>query len=341
MARPSGHEGGDDAEPSRPATIYDVARVAGVSHQLVARYLRGEGVRPANRDKVIAALAVMDYRPNMTARSLATSSSHRIAVLTQEIGQVGPALIAQGASAEARANGYLLDIIALDVTDADAIGATLRELNQEELAGVLVLASTDEMVEAFERASFRVPAFFGAEHDEASGATSPQFSSVAFEELIDKLYALGHRDFFHLAGPRTWAAARNRERAYHQALVGHGLQSVGTAYGDWSPASGYAAARFVPPEATAVVVANDQMAIGVMRGLAELGRSVPEDVSVTGVDDIPEAEYVSPPLTTVSIDFVEQGRASFRRLLAQIRGASLDEPIQSAHVVMRQSTGRR
>jgi len=341
VSEPSAREEPPAQAPAlrRPPTIYDVAEVAGVSHQLVSRYLKGEtGIRPANRDRVIAALAQLEYRPNMTARSLATSRPHRVAVLTHEIGQVGPGLIAQGASAEARRHGYLFDLVTLDFTDRAAIDDVLGALNQREIAGVLALASTDEVIEAFRQTVFHVPAFVAAEADEATGTVSSELNSIGFDQLVNRLYADGHRHFFHLGGPRTWVAARNRELAYHRALDRYGLTSAGTAYGDWSAASGYAAAAAVPTEATAVISANDQMAIGVMRGLLDLGRPVPEAVSVTGVDDIPEAEFVSPPLTTVRVDFEEQGRAAFRRLLAQIQGDQIIEPVQPAEVVIRRST---
>lgn len=322
----------------RPATIYDVARVAGVSHQLVSRYLKGEkGIKPANREKVVAALAQLDYRPNMTARVLATRRSHRIAVLTHEIGQVGPALIAQGASSEARAHGYLLDIVTLDATDRAAIDDAIRDVNQQEIAGVLALASTDEVVAAFSTASFRVPTYVGTEDElENVGLTSRSFPG--FESLVEHLHSLGHIRIFHIAGPRTWIAGRNREAAFHRALGRLGLESSGVAHGDWSAASGWAAAGSIPRDVTAIVAANDQMAIGAMRRLLDEGRRIPEDVAVAGVDDIPEAAYVSPPLTTLRLHFEEQGRASVRRLLEQLHGEQEHPAVQAAELVVRAST---
>ena len=332
-----------DPAAARPATIYDVARLAGVSHQLVSRYLKGEkGIKPSNREKVAAALRALDYRPNMTARLLATSRSHRIAVLTHEIGQVGPARIVQGASAEARRNGYVLDIITLDATDRAAIDDAIQELNQQEIAGILALASTDEVVAAFKEADFTVPAYVGTEDDDEGGnADGPSARSFpGYDALVDHLYELGHRRFFHIAGPRSWIAGRNREAAYLRAVDRVGARSLGVVHGDWSPASGYAAGAGVPPEVTAVVVGNDQMAIGAVRRLLEDGRSVPGQISVVGVDDVQEAAYITPPLTTLRVHFEEQGRATVRRLLEQIRGEVEHVPVQEAELVVRESTGR-
>ncbi|GAA3334674.1 substrate-binding domain-containing protein [Curtobacterium albidum] len=327
------------SDAQRPATIYDVARVAGVSHQLVSRYLKGEkGIRPANRDKVVAALRELDYRPNMTARLLATSRSHRIAVLTHEIGQVGPAQIAQGASAEARAHGYVLDIVTLDTTDRHAIDEAIGELNQQEIAGVLALASTDEVVAAFQAAEFSVPVYVGTEDDERIEAGPTERSFPGFDTIVDHLRELGHHDFFHVGGPHAWIAARNREAAYKRAVRRVGGIDHGSIAGDWSASSGYQAAGAIPPGVTAVVVANDQMAIGVVRRLIEDGRRVPDDVSVTGVDDVPEAAYITPPLTTLRVQFEEQGRASVRRLLERLHGDTEHVPAQRVELVVRQST---
>ena len=158
---------------SKPATIYDVAKLAGVSHQTVSRFIKGyQGIRPATREKVVSALDQLGYRPNLTARSLKSGRSHRIAALTHEINQIGPSRIVQGASMAARQAGYLLDIIALDMGDPAAIQEALDLAAQLDVAGVLALASTDEMAEAFQHTDFRVPVVFAAEVERLRGGTS-------------------------------------------------------------------------------------------------------------------------------------------------------------------------
>ncbi len=114
-----------------------------------------------------------------------------------------------------------------------------------------------------------------------------------------------------LAGPSAWSAARNRARAFETAVAARGLVSVGVVHGDWSARSGHEAVSALPPslDFTAVVAANDQMALGVLLALRERGLRVPEDVSITGVDDIPDAAYFSPPLTTLQVDFVARDAA--------------------------------
>lgn len=332
-----------DVDPTKTPTIYDVARLAEVSHQTVSRFLRGyQGIRPETRERVLKALHELDYRPNLAARSLTTGRSHRIGALTHEIDQVGPSKIAQGASIAAREAGYLLDIVTLDMSNRDAINQALELIMQHDLAGVLALSSTDEMTQAFEAADFRVPAYIAAEEDDARGGHPSEITSVGLPALLSHLAGLGHQRLLHIAGPTAWSAARNRVRAYERAVAKHGLGSHGVLYGDWSAKSGYDAIMSLkaPLPVTAVVAANDQMALGAMLALTERGYRIPEDVSVTGIDDIPEAAYFAPPLTTLRVDFATQGRNAVEQLLAQIEHLVLPpRPALPSRLVARKSTG--
>ncbi|GHH75122.1 LacI family transcriptional regulator [Promicromonospora soli] len=327
----------------RPATIYDVAREAGVSHQTVTRVLKDyPSIRPHTRERVLEALERLDYRPNLTARSLTTGRSHRIGALTHELQQFGPSSVAQGAAAQARESGYLLDIVSLDMSDVAEIEQALDLLHQHDLAGVLALSSNDEMTEAFGRARFRVPAYIATEEDEPFSAHPSELTTVGFPALVNHLAELGHREFLHVAGPEAWMAARNRARAYTSALEARGLHSAGTIHGDWSARSGYEAiaglGRDIP--ATAIVAANDQTALGVLRALHERGLKVPEDVSVTGVDDIPDAAYFTPPLTTLQVDFETQGRNAVQQLLSLMNHSTAPETTTlPSRLVVRRSTG--
>lgn len=330
-------------DPAKPATIYDVARFAGVSHQTVSRFLRGyEGIRPETRDRVINALQELGYRPNLAARSLTTGRSHRIGALTHEIDQVGPSKIAQGASLAARQAGYLLDIVTLDMSNRDAINEALELIMQHDLAGVLALSSTDEMTQAFEAADFRVPAYVAAESDDARGGHPSELSSVGLPALVGHLASLGHERVLHIAGPTTYSAARNRVRAYQRAAAECGMSSQGVLDGDWSAKSGYDAIMALsgPLTFTAVVAANDQMALGAILALTERGYRIPDDVSVTGIDDIPEAAYFAPPLTTLRVDFATQGRIAVEQLLARIENRVLPHsPSLPSSLIVRKSTG--
>lgn len=332
-----------ETQPSveRPATIYDVARVAGVSHQTVSRLLKGyAGIRPETRDRVDGAIRELGYRPNLTARSLTTGRSHRIAALTHEITQVGPSKILEGANMAARDAGYLLDVITLDVHDPAAIRESINVALQFDLAGVLALSSTDEVTDAVNSSTFRGPLYLATGHDKLPSDSASITSGLI--EVVRHLADFGHRDVMHIAGPRTWVGARNRTREYEAAVVELGLRNRGVIHGDWSARSGYEAIASLPDgfSATAFVAANDQTALGAILALNERGFSVPDDVSVTGVDDTPEAAYFSPPLTTLRLDFNAQGRDAVLQLLALIDDT--DPPPLSPRrpeLIVRRSTG--
>lgn len=331
------------SKSTKAATIYDVAKAAGVSHQTVSRFLKGyEGIRPQTREKVVQALDELGYRPNLTARSLKSGQSHRIGALTHEISQVGPARIVEGASAAAREAGYVLDIVSLDTRNPSAIEESLALITQHDLAGVLALGVTDEMTKAFEATSFGVPAYVAAESDGLSDDPRAALSRVGVPALIAHLAELGHRRFVHLAGPTEWSASRNRVRAYELAIHAQSLQSVAILHGDWSARSGYRAIADLSklPDATAFVAANDQMALGAMLALKERGLRIPADVSVVGIDDIPEAAYLDPPLTTVRNDFESQGRAAMHQLLARIENTEvLPSGVKPPLLIVRRSSG--
>jgi DNA-binding LacI/PurR family transcriptional regulator len=148
--------------------------------------------------------------------------------------------------------------------------------------------------------------------DQLSGAVS------ATQLLLD----LGHRTVSHIAGPRDFLEAQQRVDGWRATLEAAGVEAPPILTGDWSPRSGYEVGRRLAedPEVTAVFVANDQMALGLLRALHEHGRDVPGDISVVGFDDVPEAEFFSPPLTTIRQDFAEMGRRGLHLLLAQIDG---------------------
>ena len=174
--------------------------------------------------------------------------------------------------------------------------------------------------------------------DPAAGA------AAATQHLLD----LGHRTVWHIAGPMDWLEAEARRDAWRDTLASAGAaQPDVLSHGDWSPRSGYEAGRLLVErnaageDITAVFVANDQMALGVLRALREAGLDVPRDVSIVGFDDIPEAEFFSPPLTTVRQDFAALGRNSIGVMLDQIEdGASHPPPrvVVPASLIVRSST---
>jgi DNA-binding LacI/PurR family transcriptional regulator len=169
------------------------------------------------------------------------------------------------------------------------------------------------------------------------GADQYGAARVAVRHLVES----GHRRIVHLAGPRDSVDARERERGWRDELAAHHLVAQITEAGDWTPSSGYAiGAGLDPTQFSAVFAANDQMAVGLIHALSDEGFRVPDDVSVIGFDDIPEAAHISPPLTTLRQDFQRLGHDMLATLLAQIEGApgpAEAEPSQP-RLIVRSST---
>jgi DNA-binding LacI/PurR family transcriptional regulator len=153
--------------------------------------------------------------------------------------------------------------------------------------------------------------------------------------VTEHLLAAGHSTVWHVAGPGDWLEAGARVAGWRAALEEAGAEVPEPLVGDWTPLSGYRAGQELAgratagrirgrgPEVTAVFVANDQMALGVMRALREAGLSVPGRVAVAGFDDIPESEFFAPPLTTVRQDFAAVGQASIRLLVSRLEAATV------------------
>ncbi|MWV47790.1 LacI family DNA-binding transcriptional regulator [Rathayibacter sp. VKM Ac-2803] len=326
--------------PSRAATIYDVARRAGVSHQTVSRFLTGTGgIRPANRVRVEEALRALNYRTNTTARSLATRRTHRLGALVHELSGTGPGKTMQGASDAARRAGYSLDIVSVDALDGAELDDALATLGSRDLEGVLATAPTDAVHEALQALDLPLPI-----HIDRGGRRDGGASAVGTRLAVSHLLELGHRRIAHLAGPELWISAQDRSRAYEQSLREAGLPALPLVHGDWSSRSGYAAAPLLcsDPQVTAVVAANDRMALGLLLWLHDNDRRIPEDVSVVGFDDIAEAEFFHPPLTTIKQDFDAMGRAAVLTLIALVEDSSRAESVEypEPQLVVRASTAR-
>ena len=317
--------------PRRP-TIYDVAKLAGVSHQAVSRQLRGlSGVSPATGARIEAAAVELGYRPNQVARALATNSSRRIGALVFDLGEAGPAKIVEGAAAAARESGYVLDFISVEQNAPASIDAALKVLLDQDLAGIFAVGPSDVLNDRVHPDAFPIPVYFESEALDSPTDEPLSLNGRGAAIAMDALIRAGHRRIGHIAGPTAWASAENREIAYRRMVSERGLPELPVSRGDWSARSGYEAGLAWPLElgATALFVANDQMALGVLRALHERGIAIPGEMSVVGFDDIPEAEFMWPPLSTVRLDFVDQGR---RRLLALIDEIEGRTPAPTTHV---------
>lgn len=331
-------------QPGKRSTIYDVAIAASVSHQTVSRYLKGESnIDPQRSLRIEGALKELDYRPNFTARNLAKQRSSTIGVLTFDIAEHGPSRTILGIVEVARETGFLADLISLAPGDHESLESALRELEHRDLVALLVLAPNDALVSAIQGVALPLATYVWQEADDRVPGKDATVNELGVQKLVEHLYQLGHRRFFALHGPRDWVSARHRSTALTSAVAGLGGTLVGEAEGDWTARSGYEAVLSAANlnEATALVCANDQMALGALMALRERGIDVPGEMSVVGFDDIPESEFFFPPLTTINQDFVQQGRVAMSRLLSLL-DPNVSRPAVSQtepRLVVRASTG--
>lgn len=329
----------DGSKPS----IYDVAAVAGVSHPTVSRVLNEHpNIRATTREKVLSAIEQVGYTRNSIARALATSRTKRIGVLVDAPMQFGPGGTVRGVEEAARAAGYSVSTSSLGDDPSIGIGDGVEYLMAQGVDAICVVAPRSSSLAALSRHHPGVPTLVIASEAEPEMISASVDQQTGAREAIEHLIALGHRRILHLAGPLDWLDAREREIAWRAALEAAGLEVLEPAIGDWTSDSGYEFARHSPqvPAATAIFVANDQMALGVLHGLKERGLRVPDDVSVVGFDDTADARHFLPPLTTVRQDFHALGVASVGLLVQALEGIEPEtRTVTPVEFVRRESTG--
>jgi DNA-binding LacI/PurR family transcriptional regulator len=329
----------------RTAVMADVAKLAGVSHQTVSRVVNGSAhVRPETRRRVLAAMGELDYRPNPAARALVTGRSRTLGVVSFDTTLYGPASTLFAIEQAAHAAGYFITIVSLLVLDRASVLSAVERLRVQGVDGVLVITPQEGAAEALVNLPTNIPVVAV----EAGRPNSVPF--VAVDQFAGALSAtqllldLGHKTVWHVAGPRDFLEAQQRVDGWRSTLEAAGAEIPPVLVGDWSPRSGYRLGQQLAEDrdVTAIFVANDQMALGVLRALHEHGREIPREISVVGFDDIPEAQYFTPPLTTVRQDFSEMGRSAMRMLLELMQSSG--QPPQrvtiAPELVVRRSTAR-
>lgn len=318
----------------------DVAQHAGVSGQTVSRVVNASPrVDPATRARVEAAMSELGYRPHRAARALRTGRTQTIGLVVSTLANVGNSRMLQAVADAAAARGYALTVVTLGVREG--IGPAFERLRDQGVDGVVVLNEASALARDtppppdLELVVVDAPIIDGAAYsivqsDHAGGAS----------RATGHLLSLGHGTVHLLAGPDGSFAADERERGWRLALAAAAAREPSIVRGDWTAASGHsaAAAFAADPTVTAVFAANDQMALGAIRALAESGRRVPEDVSVVGFDDIADAADYRPPLTTVRQDFDTLGQRAVAALVDGIEAGRRRIETVPTRLVVRAST---
>ena len=329
-------------QAKRRPSMQDVARLAGVSQQTVSRVANGEKyVVPDKRERVFAAMRELGYRPNSAARAMKRGSFRTIGVLVDSLHSVGTRSLVEHLGEAAAERGYTTTLIPLRAarTDDDGAFTRLGEMTVDALVAVLPSKEAeDQAMGSLET----LPTVVIGRPGVSGTSTVDVDQREASAHAVNRLLELGHSTVHHLGGPPTFFTALEREEAWRQALGAQGRPVPPVERGDWTPGSGYQAMRRLLDQdsaPTAVFVANDQMALGAYRAIAEAGLSIPDDISVIGFDDIDEAPEFSPPLTTISQDWDVAAHEALRLALAMLEGHSGEVVTLPSRLIVRQSAG--
>jgi DNA-binding LacI/PurR family transcriptional regulator len=301
----------------------DVAKHAGVSHQTVSRVLNDSPlVRADTRQRVLDAIAQLGYRRNMAARMLATNRSRRIGMVSAHLVLYGPSMLSAAVQDAGHAAGYDVSLVGLAESSADCLREAVGRLLDQAVEALVIAVAHNDALTAIRALDLSIPVVLAqgisAGQPMAAGIDQHAGAVRATEHLLD----LGHPHVAHVTGPLDWVEAVQRRQGWRDAHTARGRLPGPELTGDWSAQSGFEAGLLIAddPSTTAVFVANDAMALGLFKALHERGRRIPEDVSVVGFDDAPEAAYYWPGLTTVRQDFTELGTRAVELTLRALDG---------------------
>jgi len=312
----------------RKARIEDVAVAARVSTQTVSRVINNRPeVLPATRERVLEAISLLGYEPSLFARGLAGNKSFIIGLIAEDLSEPMMAHFIAAVELEARKRGFFL-LVSSNTNPTPERPIHERMLASSHVDGILFSRlGMGEQEQAYlqELLARKIPLVALGDWTGIQGI----LSSVHLDELdggyqaTRYLLGLGHRHIGMITGPMTNSAASSRSQGYEQALREFGLpQHIDCIVeGDWGFDSGFACAQTLIrrcPDLTAIFCQNDRMAIAAMQALEQSGRKIPGDISIIGFDDIPDAAYTNPALTTMRQSAEEIGQKAASLLLDTI-----------------------
>lgn len=338
------------------ATIKEVASAAGVSTQTVSRVINERpDVSPETRKRVQAVIKELEYQPSALARSLIQQRSYTLGVVTAGLQYIGPSRTLNGITSAAEEAGYSLLLKELPRFDADDVAPIFQALLSRHVDGIIwAVPEVGENKNWVDQQIFdlRIPIVHLAMEPKENISDVSIDNYLGGRMAMSHLLEQGYAHIGHIAGPMDWWEARQRMAAWEDALKESRFE-VGDEYwaeGNWSSASGVQAVEKVfeqYPNMDSIFVANDQMALGVIQVACQKGLRIPEDLGIVGFDNIPEAAFFCPPLTTVQQDQHAVGKVAVEKIIKLIeaswQGLSSVEPrsiLLAPTLVVRQSSLR-
>jgi DNA-binding LacI/PurR family transcriptional regulator len=283
-------------------------------------------VKEPTRLKVLQAIEQLGYRPNAAARALRKGRFGTIGFVGHRVNRAGGSRTVSAIVDAARERGYAVTLVDLPGREEHELTPALVALGSQAVDG-LIVGTIDDASNLELALPPHVPTVMFDNRYQGNLASLYVDDATGVKAAVEHLLSLGHQTVHHISGPVDSFAAHARRAAWQAALLAAGRDVPAVVEGDWSPEAGYKAGRLLArnPDVTAILCASDNTAIGALRALTELGRSVPGDISIVGFDGMEIVAYLSPPLTTVFKDYNEVGRRLVELLVQQIEGDRLDE----------------
>ncbi len=315
--------------PRRRLTIREVAEAAGVSTQTVSRVINNRpDVAPRTFERVQQVILDTGFSPNLFARGLTQGRSHTLGIIAYGLEYFGPSRVLTGIEQQAAAMGYSISLNLIHEPETTDVEALLNSLFSRQVDGVIWAVPDVGDNRAWTNASGTdrpAPVLMVGGMGSQSLLGSIGIDNAGIGRLAtEHLVAGGARRVGIITGPMDWWEARQRQIGWQDSLLDQGLPATDRqmVHGDWSATSGEEGlSRLLEqaPDVDAVFASNDQMALGVMHAAHRLGRRIPEELSVVGVDNIAESSHFWPALTTVDQPLRDAGALAVRELDGAIR----------------------
>lgn len=319
-------------------TIKDVAEAAGVSTQTVSRVINFRpDVSPKTKERVQEVIEELGYSPNVIARSLVRGQSNTIGVVGWGLGYYGPTNILKGIEQKTNELGFSLLLCLIDDFDPLRINDIANNLLSRQVDGIIwAVPGNDRMVGQLSSRfiHFPVPIVYINKSKRAGDVVVALENYYGARLATEHLLSQGYARIGIITGPSDWWEAQRREKGWREVMQENGVNDLEQlkVVGDWSASSGEAGLRNLlasSPEADAIFASNDQMALGALRAARDMGIRVPQDLGIVGFDDIPEASYFYPSLTTIRQNAEKLGAIAVDQMCNTIRARQQSEEYTS------------
>lgn len=338
-----------DASPSsrhRRARMRDVAELAKVSHQTVSRVINGVGVvAPETRERVLAAIKTLGYRPNSAARALVTQRSGLLGIISPAQSYFGPTSMQLGVELAAHDQGFLTILSPLEEFTTETLTETIGRFSSLSVEAIIIIEPLESILLDLERFDTPMPvvSVMSPKMGCRLGTPTATLDHIpGIRALLAHLRQLGHERIAHLRGHDGWYESREREECYRHEMWAAGLTPWVIPTNSWAAQSACEAVMGLPLASmpTAFFAASDDLALGAIHALQLRGIRVPEDVSVVGVDDSPSSPFLTPALTTVRQDFAAVGKVLVELALECIDKGEASARTIPVELILRDSTAR-